>query len=92
MKLTYDVTKRERTLAERGLDFEDAKRAFANPHFDKADGRFEYGEQRIISLCVLDDVVVVIVWTPRADSTRIISMRRADRNEREIYYFNLDRS
>lgn len=91
MKLSYDNDKRERTLADRGLDFEDARKAFADRHFDKVDDWFDYGERRIISLCIIDDVVIVIVWTQRIGSRRIISMRKADRYERRIYFANLDR-
>ncbi|ELT9129660.1 BrnT family toxin [Salmonella enterica] len=40
-----------------------------------------YGEIRYITAGTLDGRVVVLVWTPRDNARRIISMRKA--NERE---------
>jgi uncharacterized DUF497 family protein len=34
---------------------------------------------------MLDDLVVSIVFTPRNDGLRIISMRRANKKERQAY-------
>jgi uncharacterized DUF497 family protein len=92
MRITYDPQKRLKTLEERGLDFEDAPEVFAGFHFTMPDLRRDYGEVREISVGVLKGKVVVIVWTKRDDSRRIISMRRADEDERERYYQSLDRS
>jgi len=39
-------------------------------------------EERFIAVGLLDGRMVVIVWTPRSDARRIISMRYA--NDREI--------
>jgi uncharacterized DUF497 family protein len=49
------------------------------------DRRRNYGETRFISVGVLDERAVVVVWTPRGAARRIISMRKA--NEREIRRF-----
>lgn len=55
------------------------------------DLRTDYGEDREITVGLLGDTVIVIVWTDRRDSRRIISMRKADRDEREEYFKQLDR-
>jgi hypothetical protein len=91
MKVTYDPAKRQRTLVERGLDFNDAPRVFAGFHLTDPDLRMDYGEDREITVGLLDDAVVVVVWTERQDSRRIISMRKAHKNEREGYFEQLDR-
>lgn len=91
MKVTYDPDKRRRTLEERGLDFEDAPKVFEGFHLTDPDLRKDYGEDREISVGLLDGDAVVIVWTERRDSRRIISMRKADRDEREEYFKQLDR-
>jgi uncharacterized DUF497 family protein len=88
MKLTFDVAKRERTLAERGLDFARAGEVFAGVTVTRTDSRKDYGERRFVSVGNLDDRVVVIVWTSRGQARRIISMRKA--NEREIAKFAHD--
>ena len=42
-------------------------------------------EDRFITIGFLDAVMVVLVWTPRADAYRIISMRKANERERALY-------
>src|SRR3546814_20459529 len=71
-----------RSLIGRGLEFADAGRVFAGPVGTWRDERADYGEPRFITLGVLDGRSVVLVWTPRGEARRIISMRKA--NEREI--------
>lgn len=90
MKITYDAEKRQKTLEERGLDFEDAPQIFAGLHLSRVDDRFDYGEVREISVGLLKDDVIVVVWTDREDGRRIISMKKADRDEREAYYDQLE--
>jgi uncharacterized DUF497 family protein len=91
MKVTYDADKRRRTLEERGLDFEDAPRVFSGFHLTEPDLRRDYGENREITIGLLDPTVVVLVWTERDESRRIISMRKADKDERESYLREVDR-
>lgn len=92
MIIEFDSAKREKTLLERGLDFADAGLVFDGLHFVARDDRFEYGEERFLTVGTLNGRVVVIVWTPRSDARRIISMRYA--NDREISRFkkNLSQS
>lgn len=90
MRISYDVEKRRVTPEMRGLDFEDAGQVFAGLHFTQVDDRKDYGEIGEITVGVLKADVVVVVWTERNGSRRIISMRKADRDEREDYYRGLD--
>ena len=85
MKIEYDQNKREKTLLERGIDFARAGEIFARMHFTAEDCRQDYGEIRKITVGKLDARIVVMVWTPRGNVRRIISMRKA--NEREIKRF-----
>jgi len=82
MVIEFDSAKREKTLLERGLDFADSGKVFDGLHFVALDDRYDYGEDRFITVGTLDGRVVVIVWTQREDARRIISMRYA--NDREI--------
>lgn len=91
MRITYDPDKRRKTLEERGLDFEDASKVFSGRAFYDLDDREDYGEDRWITTGVIYDLVVVLVWTEREDSRRIISMRRAEDYEQGEYYEQLDR-
>lgn len=81
MRVTYDPTKRESTLRERGLDFEDAELVFAGVTLEVEDTRKEYGEARIICYGLLAGRMVVIGYTPRGADRHVFSMRKA--NERE---------
>ncbi|MCE2964655.1 MAG: BrnT family toxin [Alphaproteobacteria bacterium] len=85
MQISFDSEKRAKTLLERGLDFADADKVFASAVATRPDDRKDYGEKRFITFGILDGNVVVIVWTPRNDAYRIISMRHANERERHIY-------
>lgn len=91
MRITYDPEKWRITLEKRGLDFEDAASMFEGVHYTGPDTRRDYGEKRWISVGLLGGDVVVVVWTERDDSRRVISMRKADKEERRDYARYLDR-
>ena len=81
MRITYDTAKREVTLAERGLDFDDAQHVFAGPTFEVEDLRRDYGEKRVLCFGLLQDRLVVVGYTPRGAARHVFSMRKA--NDRE---------
>ena len=81
MAITFDPKKRVATLAERGLDFEDAALVFAGATFEVEDSRRNYGERRIVCFGVLQGRIVVVGYTPRGADRHIFSMRKA--NDRE---------
>ena len=85
MKIAFDPAKRAATLDARGLDFAHAGMVFDDFHFTLADERLDYGEPRFVSVGRLGAAVVVVVWTPREDARRIISMRHANGKERALY-------
>ena len=92
MKIEYDPHKRQRTLEERSLDFESIVDVFGGFYLVRTDDRREYGEIRYVMLGALEERPVVCVWTQRDDAVRVISMRIADDEEREIYQRELERS
>jgi uncharacterized DUF497 family protein len=79
VEITYDPAKRARTLLERGLDFEDAPKVFAGLTLTRVDERRDYNETRYQTYGLLDDEVVMLVWTERETSRRIISSRQCSR-------------
>jgi uncharacterized protein len=86
MRIEYDHQKRQATIEERGLDFDDAPVVFAaSRRITWTDSRQEYGENRLITMGELAGRLIIIVHTDRAGATRIISMRKA--NEREKRWF-----
>ena len=70
----------------RGLDFARAREVFAGRHYTLEDTRQDYGETRYITAGVLDARMVVMVWTPRGNARRIISMRKANEREQALYH------
>lgn len=89
MKFTWDERKRKKTLTLRGLDFADTKKVFEGATFTFEDDRFDYGERRLVTFGLLDADVVVIVHTETEKEIRIISMRKGDKDEQEIYFENV---
>jgi hypothetical protein len=84
--ISFDPNKRAETLLNRGLDFADAGQVFLGRSATIQDFRFEYGEDRFITAGYLSGRCVVVVWTPRATSRRIISMRHVHADEEKLYF------
>jgi uncharacterized protein len=85
MKITFDPDKRESTLEHRGLDMAQADEVFAGPTITVDDDRKDYGEKRLITIGYLLRRMVVLVWTRRGVTRRIISMRKANEREQASY-------
>jgi len=85
MKYEWDEAKNRRNFEKHGLRFEDAALVFPGPCVTFEDDRFDYGEQRLLTLGLLERRLVVIAHSPRDDGTRIISMRKGNRREQKIY-------
>ena len=86
MRYGWDEDKRQENLRRHGLDFMDAERVFAGPTVLKVDDRFDYGEDRFMSLGFLDGRVVSVVHTETDEMIRIISLRKASKREEAIYF------
>ena len=90
--IDFDPHKRQQTLDQRGLDMACAAEIFAGETLTLADERFAYGEACFITLGYLEQRLVVLVWTQRGQTCRIISMRKANEREQKIYEPRLGRS
>jgi uncharacterized DUF497 family protein len=86
MHFSWDEKKREANLKDHGLDFVDAEKVFEGPTFTYEDDRFEYEEQRFLTLGFLSGVTVSIVHTETEDEIRVISLRKATANEEAILF------
>ncbi len=85
MQFNWDAAKNRSNFTKHGLDFADAELVFAGPCVTFADNRFDYGEERFVTLGLLAGRQVAIAHAPRGEATRIISMRKANRREQKIY-------
>jgi len=89
--MAFDPAKRDRTLANRGLDFEDAALVFDGFTAEVEDTRKDYGEKRIICFGLLRNRLVVVGYTPRGAIRHVFSMRKANEREQARFapYFGL---
>ena len=85
MRYEWDEAKNRSNFARHGLRFEDAEQVFSGPCVTFLDDRFDYGEDRFVTLGLLAGRLVVIAHAPRDETTRIISMRKGNRREKETY-------
>jgi uncharacterized protein len=92
VRIVFDPAKRALTLEKRDLDFALAGQVFGERHMTRTDDRRDYGEPRFISIGSLGRDVVVVVWTPRGEARRIISMRKANAREKAFFEASLARS
>ena len=89
----WDEAKNSSNFAKHGLDSADAERVLTGPCVTFVDSRFDCGEVRLFTLGLLAGRVVVIAHAPRGeDTTRIISMRKANRREQKIYQKRLGKN
>ena len=86
MEFEWDEAKRQSNLLKHGIDFEDAKAVFQEFFYTWQDTRSDYGEERYVTIGLLQGVEVAVIHTPREGRYRIISVRRARIQERKMYY------
>ncbi len=59
---------------------------FLDPNRLEREDKRDYGEIRIQVIGIVSQVVLFVVYTKRDNRYRIISARRANKNERRQYY------
>jgi uncharacterized DUF497 family protein len=69
MGCEWDPEKNRINFWKYGLDFEDAELVLAGPCVTFDDRRFDYGEERLVTLGVLEGRTVVITHVLRGEST-----------------------
>lgn len=89
IRIAWDDNKRRTNLKKHGLDFTSAAQVFSGPTFTIPDNRFDYNEERYVTMGLLDMDVVVIAHTESEDGIRVISMRKGTPNEQKIFFENL---
>jgi uncharacterized protein len=83
--IDFDAAKSAKNQRDRGISFE----RFADMDLDTAisieDTRKEYGERRLRVLGTIDGKLHAAVITPRGETIRVISLRRANKREERAY-------
>ena len=89
MRFEWDAEKNLINIRKHGFDFRQAEQMFAGPAplVVDADVREGYAEERWVGFGMIHEIVAVVAFTLVADNTiRIISLRKAKRNEQNYYY------
>lgn len=81
----FDPGKNRANRAKHGVDFATAARLWDDYVFEREDTRRDYGERRFIALGSVEGRVIVVVFTWRGPRRRLISARKANSDEQEIY-------
>lgn len=85
MEFEWDEEKNNKNIIKHGIDFVDVTLAFDHPIIECEDTRKNYKEKRFIGIGVIRDIEIVIAYTLRNERVRIISARRAGKDERKNY-------
>jgi uncharacterized DUF497 family protein len=85
MRFEWDERKRQSNIRKHGFDFIWARQLLdGRPRFDFPSAR--RSEHRVLSIGEIDGLVIAAIWTPRdGDTIRVISIRRARREEERQY-------
>jgi uncharacterized protein len=87
MAFEWDEAKRLANIEKHGIDFADVEQVFAGDFIETEDLRRNYGEKRFHAVGRLGNHIVQIAYTWRGGGRRrIISARRAGRNDRRTYH------
>lgn len=89
MTFEWDDNKEQINIKKHGIDFETASHVFDGYYVDIYDEKHSDFEDRYIAIGIINQItcIVTVVYTERGDNTiRIISARKATKEEREMYY------
>ena len=86
MRFEWDEAKRQSNIRKHGIDFIGTEEVFQGKTVTILDERLDYGEERFITLGLLKGRVVVIAHTETDEVIRIISVRKATKNEETSYF------
>lgn len=81
MDIRWDENKRIHNLKDHKLDLRDAWMVFNGLEWTAEDHRFQYSERRFNTIGFLGDRVVKLTYCYDYEVLRVISLRKATRNE-----------
>ena len=85
MEFEWDKGKNKKNIEKHGLDFVDVTLIFDHPILEYKDIRKDYGEKRFFGIGILQNIEISVAYTRRENKIRIISARRARKDERQRY-------
>ena len=85
MEIEFDDAKDATNLAKHGVPLALGAVVLENPLGEIVDGRRDYGEERINAFGLVAGRLFACTYTARNDVRRIISVRRASRQEQRLW-------
>ena len=83
--IEFDAAKSARNLRDRGIEFDRFAEMDLETAISVEDARKDYGERRLRVLGYIDGKLHAAVITPRSETIRVISLRRANKREERAY-------
>ncbi len=85
MKITFDQAKDATNIGKHGVSLAEAERLDWDGMLVVPDTRFDYGEDRYRGIALLGGRLYSVIYTPRDETMRIISLRKASNQEMDLY-------
>jgi uncharacterized protein len=85
-EFNWDEEKNEQNIRDHGIDFNDAKEIFYGPTIESLDADHSAAEERYTAYGMATGRVLRVTYTMRGEVYRLISARKADRNDTRRYY------
>ena len=85
----WDSDKRDSNRIKHGIDFQVARRIFEGPVLEVRSDKFGKDEPRWLAIGIVDGAEITLVYTVRNNLCRIISARRAHKNERKRFHMHV---
>ena len=89
MQFEWDEEKEQINIKKHGIDFETAARVFGDENrLEFYDEVHSENEDRYITIGMIDEMayIVMVVYTEREEAIRLISARKATKQEGRMYY------
>lgn len=86
MHYIWDCEKNTANAKKHAIRFEDAVGIWNDFVFEQIDDSFDYEEERFLTMGLMNGIEIVVIYTDRREGRRIISARKAENFEREIYW------
>jgi uncharacterized protein len=89
LRFEWDEKKNELNIRRHGVDFADIVNFLDDPGLiERLDLREDYGEERIMAYANVAGRIMAILFVERGAAIRLISARRASRDETDDYFKN----
>ncbi len=86
-RFDWHHAKARSNYAKHGVTFDTARKAFSDPFMvEILDDTEDYGEERFLVIGMVEGQLVSVIYTPRHGHYRLISARRATRDEQDHYF------